>query len=267
MNQIVSEKGGLDVVKQKKCQTLEEAEDFARGLGLGEEEGGETTLVVAKPLRGVASDDVHLCSDLPSLRKAFTKIHHSHIFGSSIAARHEQVLLQEFATGVEYAADVVCRDGERKVAALWRYDKRAVNGAPFVYFSTRLVSAEKGRVEEAVCNYVFSALDALGVRWGLSHVEVIAEEGEGKTRVRLVEVNCRQHNTDFLPLTNACVGYNALDMVLAAFLGDKGGDDSSQGVEWENIQALPTIRAHGAIVHFVSHVVGRISVVAVNMKW
>ena len=259
MNQVVSEVGGLDVVKQKSCQTLEEAEDFAQALGLdekNEDKDSSTTLVVVKPLRGVASDDVHLCSDLPSLRKAFTKILQSPIFGSSTAAKHERVLVQEFATGVEYAVDVVCRDGERKAAALWRYDKRAVNEASFVYFATELVPADD-EVKKEVCNYAFKALDALGVRWGLSHVEVIAETSPetGKIRVRLVEVNCRQHNTDFMPLTNACVGYNALDLVLAAHLGD----NTEEGLHWDSIPDMPTTRAHGAIVHCVSHVEGTIS--------
>ena len=27
---------------------------------------------------------------------------------------------------------------------------------------------------------------------------------------RLIEVNCRQHNTDFAPMTNACIGYNGM---------------------------------------------------------
>ena len=269
MNQVVAEVGGLDVVKQQSCKTLEEAEDFARELGLSEEEEDDDTkdntsdvLVVVKPLRGVASDDVHLCSNLSSLRKAFAKIMHSPVFGSPTAAKHEQVLVQEFATGVEYAIDVVCRDGERKAAALWKYDKRAVNGAPFVYHSTQLVSAE-GEVEQEVCKYVFNALEALGIRWGLSHVEVIAEtSSEGKIRVRLVEVNCRQHNTNFMPICNACVGYNALDLVLAAHLGqnsEESDNQSSQRIPWEEVPTLPSTRAYGAIVHFVSHVEGKIS--------
>jgi hypothetical protein len=53
--------------------------------------------------------------------------------GSSGVARHEIVLVPEFAAGTEYTVDVVCRDGERKAAALWQYDKRAANGALFVY--------------------------------------------------------------------------------------------------------------------------------------
>lgn len=263
MNQVVSEVGGLDVVRQKSCRTLEEAEAFARDLGLNENDGGEKSspLVVVKPLRGVASDDVHLCSNFTILREAFSKIMDSSVFGSPTAAKHEQVLVQEFAQGVEYAVDVVCRDGDRKVAALWRYDKRAVNGAPFVYFGTELISADREGVETDVCSYVFLALEALGIRWGLSHVEVIAETSQetGKIRIRLVEVNCRQHNTDFVPLTNACVGYNALDLTLAAYLDAESSTRHSQALVWDSIPALPSTNACAAIVHFVSHVEGNIS--------
>ena len=120
-----------------------------------------------------------------------------------------------------------------------------------MYHATQLVSADDSEVEEEVCKYVFQALEALGVRWGLSHVEVIAHsDPTGKIRVRLVEVNCRQHNTDFMPLTDACIGYNALDMVLESYLGTKKN--------WDSIPTLPSTRA-GAIVHFVSHVEGTIS--------
>ncbi len=46
----------------------------------------------------------------------------------------------------------------------------------------------------------------------------------GKVQVRLVEMNCRQHKTELLWMCNACVGYSALDMVLAVHLSDLGGD-------------------------------------------
>ena len=283
MNQMVGE-AGLDVVKQKTCKTLEEAEAFAKCLGVMEDSTDSAPMVVVKPLRGVASDDVHLCSDMPSVRAAFNKIYHSPVFGSSTSSKHEEVLLQEFATGTEYAIDVVCKDGVGKVAALWKYDKRAVNDAPFVYFSTQLVPAvnEDGstdgkEIEQAVCKYVLQSLDALGIRWGMHHVEVIvekivAEADRPRTfRVRLVEVNCRQHNTDFRPLTNAVIGYNALDMTLAAYLGENDGHEEQINkhqypietehlrVKWDRLPTLPSTLARGAVVHFVSYVEGKIS--------
>jgi biotin carboxylase len=101
---------------------------------------------------------------------------------------HESVLIQEFAAGTEYAIDIVSKDGEHKVAALWRYDKRPANGASFVYFATEVIDADT-EVGKLVCEYVKNALDALDIKWGQTHSEVIL----GK-EPRLVEVNCRQHN-------------------------------------------------------------------------
>jgi hypothetical protein len=186
------------------------------------------------------------------VKDAFGFIHGSTIFGSP-NMKHDCVLVQEFAYGTEYAIDIVSKDGDHKVAALWRYDKRPANGASFVYHATEIIDADN-EVGRIVCDYTKRALDSLGVRWGLSHTEVIL----GKDMVpRLVEVNCRQHNMDFAPLTMACIGYNALDMTLAAYLG--GNDKStypSSGentrIDWESIPDLPVTRAYGAVVHLVN---------------
>jgi hypothetical protein len=81
-------------------------------------------------------------------------------------------LVQEFASGTEYAIDIVSKNGQHKVAALWRYDKRQVNGAPFVYFATELVDSQTPE-GELVCDYATKALDALGVKHGMTHSEFI----------------------------------------------------------------------------------------------
>lgn len=67
----------------------------------------------------------------------------------------------------------------------------------------------------------------------------------------LVEVNTRWHLTDFGPLTDACVGYNAVEETLSAYL-DPGRFD-----------ALPRVpptgeeeSRYGRIVHLVSFVEG-----------
>mmetsp|Transcript_15509 Transcript_15509/g.33745 ORF Transcript_15509/g.33745 Transcript_15509/m.33745 type:complete len:840 (-) Transcript_15509:85-2604(-) len=212
---------------------------------------------VVKPSRGVASDDVHLCPDLASVRDSYTKIKGSTVFGSMHGEKHASVLVQEFAAGTEYAVDIVSKAGHHKVAAIWRYDKRPANGAAFVYHATELVDADTD-VGRKVCEYAMASLDALNVHWGISHNEVIVDE-EGP---RLVEVNLRQHNTDFAPLTSACIGYNALDMLLAAYLGD--ADEFPPNTEhkrlvWDSLPDLPVTRAYGAIVHLVSHTEGTLT--------
>lgn len=273
MNQQISQVG-LSSVQQKMCYSLEEAMDFAQHLfsnydydntqkigtlqqNLGEDsnlgilgtasnvDDSQKKYCVVKPCRGVASDGVYLCNDLDSVTKAFETIQGSSIFGSSLGEKHAGVLIQEFAMGTEYAIDVVTKNGHSKIAALWRYDKRPVNGAPFVYHATELMDAANTKVGQDIYAYLQKVLNILKIGWGISHCEVIVSPSGD---IKLVEVNCRQHATDFAPLTSACIGYNALDMVLDAYLGD--------GDEWEEIPDLPTTRLYGAIVHLVSHVEG-----------
>jgi len=192
------------------------------------------------------------------VRNAFNKIHNSPVFGSTkTGEKNDAVLVQEFAAGTEYALDIISKAGEHKCAALWRYDKRFVNGSPFVYFATEIIDADTP-IGQAIYEYAKKSLNALGVRWGISHNEFIVDE-DGP---RLVEVNCRQHNTDFVPLTTACLGYNALDMLLSAYLGDEPDlplETADMRLIWNDLPNLPVNRAFGAVVHLVCHVEGVIT--------
>lgn len=244
---------GLEVVKQRLCQNIDEALAFAEELGVQSEEGEKW--VVVKPVRGVASDDVHLCKSLSSVKEAFVKIHGSPMFGAPWE-QHDTVLVQEFAEGQEYAIDIVCKDGVKKIAAIWIYDKRPANGAPFVYFATKIYDGDQSSV---LYDYVSKALDALGVRWGLSHNEIIIT----KDGPRLVEINCRQHNMDFIPLTMSCFGYNAFDMLLAAYLGGKleesyPSETANLRLDWDFLPSIPEKRMHGAMVHLSCFVEGKL---------
>jgi biotin carboxylase len=271
MNQVVAQ-AGLRTAQQKLCTSVGEAREFARELMKkpnvtatipATEEAKDVNAtstattktaskppksakrrVVVKPVRGVASESVYLCSNVREVKEACRNILGAPVFGEK--AVHETVLVQEFLAGGEYAVDVVSRNGQHKVAAVWRYDKRPANGASFCYFQTELVDCDTDPNVQAVCDYAVSALKALGVQYGLSHNEMIVTD-EGPT---LVEVNCRQHNMDFCPLTMTCIGYNALDMTLEAFLGS---DE-----DWDKFPDLPFLRAHGSMVHLVNTKQGKL---------
>jgi len=292
MNKCISEHG-MRVCRQRLCSSVEDAVKFASELGVVdqhyyEEEDHKTTKIsrtsmdifksgalgkasnmpaklspigkycIVKPCRGVASDGVHFCPHIDAVRRAFERVHDSSVFGSTTAGeKNEAVLVQEFAAGTEYVLDIVSKAGEHKCAALWRYDKRSVNGSPFVYFATEVIDAHTP-MGKVICEYAMKSLDALGVRWGMSHNEFIVDE-DGP---RLVEVNCRQHNTDFAPLTTACMGYNALDMLLSAYLGDESDlplDTAHMRLVWDELPIVPVSRAFGAVVHLVCHVEGIIT--------
>lgn len=54
--------------------------------------------------------------------------------------------------------------------------------------------------------------------------------------VRLIEVNTRQHNTDFAPLCQACLGYNKIDLCATAYLDIDKGDLSEDVLDFAEEQ-------------------------------
>eukprot|EP00980_Cylindrotheca_fusiformis_P025536 scaffold14008_cov124-Cylindrotheca_fusiformis.AAC.4 len=239
---------GVPVVEQCLCQSLDEARDFAKQLGMGSR---DDSCVVVKPVRGVGSEDVVLCRDMISVEAAFKRIYGATVFGSP-REKHQSVLLQEFAIGTEFAIDMVSKNGEHKVAAVWKYDKRPANGASFVYYATKLFD---GPEAAEICGYLRICLNELELKWGITHSEIILT-ADGP---RLVEVNCRHHNMDFIPLTMECIGYNAFDMLLAAYLGVEEDPDvypletESGRLNWDFLPHNPSTRMNGAMMHLVNY--------------
>ncbi len=189
---------------------------------------------VVKPVRGAASGDVYVCMTMAEAKAAFDAILNAPTYGGGL---NEAVLVQEYVRGQEWAVDTVSRDGEAKVLAVWRYDKRRANGAPCVYFGTWLEAAPPGSKARRVADYaVKEVLPALGVAWGPTHTEVIMrEEGSSGSAAAaggpvVVECNCRWHLCNFLPCTDACLGTNAVDATLDAFVDADA---------WARVPAMP----------------------------
>lgn len=94
------------------------------------------------------------------------------------------------------------------------------------------------------------ALLSLEVMMVGSNRENIDNGTPGRGTPTLVEVNTRWHLTDFAPLTDACVGYNAVDETLSAYL-DQGRFDA--------LPRVPPVgegARYGRVVHLVSYVEG-----------
>ena len=163
---------------------------------------------VIKPYRGVASDGVYKCTNMKEVYVAFHKLLNQPQYGGGV---NDAVLVQECVTGTEYAVDTIAKNGEIKVSALWRYRKLPANGAPFVYQCSELVSAD-GKEEKDVCDYCIKVLKAQGLKWGPTHTEIMAT-ADGP---RLIEINARWHAQHFKPITDACLGYDALKSSLDA---------------------------------------------------
>ena len=116
--------------------------------------------VIVKPMDSAGSDDVTLCQSIVDVQNAF-----GNIMGKTngLGLVNKAVLVQEYLEGQEYVVDMVSRDGEHKVAAIWAYDRRPANGAHFVCFGQRILTATDEHCPELVA-YMKKVVTALGIR-------------------------------------------------------------------------------------------------------
>lgn len=154
MGETLREKG-VRAVKQVKATSWEEAEDF-----ITNDLKPSPFEVVLKPLESAGTEDVVLCFSLEEAKKTFDSI-----LGkiNGLGIENNAVLLQEYLEGDEYVVDTVSRNGEHKVTAIWKYDKRRVNNAAFVYFGLSIIPAT-GIVNQLI-DYQFTVLSAFCLIW------------------------------------------------------------------------------------------------------
>ncbi|GMH71354.1 hypothetical protein TrRE_jg3914, partial [Triparma retinervis] len=262
MHKAIKDAGVGGTARGYVCEDPGEAVAKAAEMGVMDQDDergvvyDERTPCVVKPRRGVASDRVFKCTTLQEVAEATGEIIGSTSFGNDEVIK--DCLVQEFVEGLEVAVDTVTRNGETKIVAVWDYDKRQANGAPFVNFATRLVDGafqpasededlpplnstlsgtggsgvkiksnrtspsslsslpRQARyvVVQKVCDYATSVLQSLEYNWGMAHVEVKVSLPRNFRKaykkgsfeppsVRLIEVNARQHNAEWLQLTQA----------------------------------------------------------------
>lgn len=201
--------------------------------------------VVVKPVESAGSDGVKLCHSVEDARAHFSLLMTSQ---RKAGADGAAVLVQEFLRGSEYVIDQVTRDGVHKTCAVWVYDKRAANGAAFVYYDMRPVACDSALAKTLIA-YTRAVLDALKISNGATHSEVMMTS-DGPC---LVEVNCRCHggNGAWLPLASRLTGgITQVGALADAF------------VDAEAFDALPDVpgpfRAGGCNPMFVSYHEGRV---------
>lgn len=163
---------------------------------LAAEHGGT---VVVKPLRSGGTDGVSVCHDPEQVARAVEALTASRTIYGEL---NDVVLLQEHLDGDEYMVNTISADGRHRVAEVWRSAKTLVGSAP-VYDYTELVTADQPGVGPVI-DYVRSVLDALDIRWGPAHTEVIVTT-DGP---RLVETAPRLQGTLDISATARATGCN-----------------------------------------------------------
>ncbi|ROQ78232.1 ATP-grasp domain-containing protein [Streptomyces sp. NBC_01260] len=170
---------GLPVIPQL-CTA--DADEVAAWL---EREGLTGADLVVKPPKSASTDGVIKLAGGADWRGVFTRqLGRVNQFGEI----DDRLLVQKFVTGTEYVIDTFSHEGKHALVDVCAY--RKIDNGPHmaVYDTMRWLPPDDPALSE-LAEYVFGVLDAVGMRFGAAHVEVMGT-AEGPL---LIELGARPH--------------------------------------------------------------------------
>ncbi|HSR24522.1 MAG TPA: hypothetical protein VLW53_13285, partial [Candidatus Eisenbacteria bacterium] len=116
----------------------------------------------------------------------------------------------EYLRGPEYMVNTISREGRHHVSDIWRCPKRYVDRAP-VHDREELQPYEG---HEELVAYAMRALDALQIRFGAAHVELVRTAAGP----RLLEIGARLEGGIDPAAVAACVGHDPVGVTVDSYL-------------------------------------------------
>ncbi|WP_433617452.1 ATP-grasp domain-containing protein [Dactylosporangium sp. CA-139114] len=194
-------RAGLPHLRQFCSADRDEIERWITEQGLAGER------FVVKPPKSGATDDVHLILPgedwHPVFDRIIGKINHTGV-------RNDAVLVQEFGEGTEYLVDTYSVDGRHGLVDVCRYAKHRRDDRIGIYERVQFLAPDDPDVAE-VAPYVFDVLDALGVRNGPGHSEVMLT----KHGPRLMETAARPAGGGHQMITRMSTGDSQIARTVA----------------------------------------------------
>lgn len=151
---------GLRAIRQTKSSNVADLVRWANEL--------DEWPVVIKPVNSGGTDGVRFCHSPQKIEAAF-----EYAIGVTnlLGFHNEELIAQERIEGIEYIVDTVSCDGEHTLVNIARYQKEFVDGAP-IYRTIDFLDPSEWPAKKHLSEYVFSVLNALGIRNGPAHSEV-----------------------------------------------------------------------------------------------
>lgn len=158
--------------------------------------------IVLKPPKSGGTDDVHLVPPGADWRPVFDQLYGRVNIDAIV---NDLVMVQEYVEGTEYLLDSYSVDGEHSLIDACRYTKRPYGDCIGVYDMVDFLPPDDPAVRTA-WPYLSQVLDAVGIRNGCCHSEVILSP-QGP---RLVEVNARPAGGGHQMITELATGSNQI---------------------------------------------------------
>ncbi len=163
MQQALKE-AGVPAIRTLNTSSEKEVEEW-----LEENELCHVPLIIKPPISAGSNRVFHISAGR-NWRTAFREV----LAAPSVltGTANESAVVQEQAQGGEFSVGTVSADGKHSLTHLIKYNKISFNGRQTVYDHVEFVpfSTEE---HQALFEYTQKALDALGVRWGAAHNEVM----------------------------------------------------------------------------------------------
>jgi len=163
--------------------------------------------LVVKPPKSAATDEVHLVPAGGTWRPFFDRIYgRPNIMGLT----NDAVLVEEFAEGTEYLIDSYSVDGKHGLVDVCRYNRVQRGDRIGVYDLVQFVAPDHPGAA-AVWPYARQVLDAIGIRTGSAHTEVmLTRDGP-----RLLEVGARPAGGGHQMISKLATGSNHIERTVA----------------------------------------------------
>jgi biotin carboxylase len=171
------------------------------------ETGLDSAPLVLKPPRSGGADHVHLVPAGADWRPAFDAILGMENLFIEI---NETVLVSEFAEGTELLVDTYSVDGRHGLVNVCRYTKRQFEDRIGIYDCVEFLAPDD-RAVQAVWPYTRQVLDAVGIRNGPSHTEVMLTP----SGPRLIEIGARPAGGEHQLCSELATGDNQIKRTVA----------------------------------------------------
>jgi biotin carboxylase len=199
---------GLQAVPFFEVRSPEEAASAARSFG--------EWPVVVKPVDSVATEGLRFCDDEAAVHDAAAALLGRVNFMLSV---NESVLVQKRMVGQQYFVLAVSREGRHYISEMWRDDRRRVAGAGVMPGLDVLLPAD-GEVQAVLRRYVCACLDAVGIRFGPSALEVIMTS-DGPV---VIDLAARMMGSQNGRVMEAALGASQITLTAACYADPKGFD-------------------------------------------
>jgi biotin carboxylase len=199
------DEAGVPALKTLSTASETEAETWIHKNGLS-----DSPLIVKPPCSSGSEMVFHIPAG-GDWKKAFHQI----LTEPSAITRKtsETAVIQEQAIGTEYAVGTVSANGRHYLVHLMKYNKASVGERKTVFDYVEFVPYDR-EVLGDLFEYTQRALDALGVRWGATHTEIMLT----KDGPRLIESSARMIGGPVVGFARAATGSSQADKLAEIYV-------------------------------------------------